>query len=147
MPMFVLERKVKARMHHRQQNKWYPQRCLLAHFEAIHSILAIVNLLAHNNISQIVTAVKFHYRVLQLTALFSDNLTPLGVTFILLAMVHIVQQCTYYSNLLSLIIAIIERSEILSSTPPPPPCCYQTKFPIFHANAIPARPIESIPSL
>ena len=33
------------------------------------------------------TAVKFHYRVLQLTAVFSDNLTPLGVTIILLAIV------------------------------------------------------------
>ena len=32
-----------------------------------------------------VTAIKFHYRVLQ----FFDNLTPLGVTFILLAMVYI----------------------------------------------------------
>ena len=58
--------------YHHQQNKWYPQRCLL------HSILA--NLLAHNN--KFVTAVKFHYRVLQLTAVF---LTPLGVPFILLA--------------------------------------------------------------
>ena len=35
-----------------------------------------------------VTAVKFHYRVLQLAnCSFSDNLTPLGVTFILLSMV------------------------------------------------------------
>ena len=30
-----------------------PQRCLLAHFEAIDSILAVANLLAHNNKSQI----------------------------------------------------------------------------------------------
>ena len=51
----------------------------------LHSILAVANLLAHNNKSQIVTAVKFHYRVLQLTAVF---LTPLGVAFILLAMVQ-----------------------------------------------------------
>ena len=36
----------------------------------IHSILAVANLLAHNNKSQICTAVKFHYRVLQLTAVF-----------------------------------------------------------------------------
>ena len=33
-------------------------------------------------IKKFVTAVKFHYRVLQLTAVF---LTPLGVSFILLA--------------------------------------------------------------
>ena len=30
----------------------YPQRCLIAHFEAT-TILAVTNLLAHNNISQI----------------------------------------------------------------------------------------------
>ena len=36
----------------RQQNKRYPQRCLLAHFEAT-LYLAVVNLLAHNNKSQI----------------------------------------------------------------------------------------------
>ena len=38
----------------------------------MHSILAVANLLAHNNKSQIcfVNAVKFHYRVLQLTAVF-----------------------------------------------------------------------------
>ena len=33
--------------HHQQQNKWYPQRCLLAHSQ-LHTILAVVNLLAHN---------------------------------------------------------------------------------------------------
>ena len=38
--------------YHRQQNKWYPQRCLLAHFEATLD-LPVVNLLAHNNKSQI----------------------------------------------------------------------------------------------
>ena len=51
----------------------------------LHSILAVANLLAKNKKKfKFVTAVKFHYRVLQ----FTDNLTPLGVTFILLAMVH-----------------------------------------------------------
>ena len=39
-----------------------------------------------------VTAVKYYYRVLQLTAVF---LTPLGVTFILPAMV---QPCTLYGT-------------------------------------------------
>ena len=38
-------------MYHQQQNKWYPQRCLLAHFEAIHYILVTANLLAHNNVT------------------------------------------------------------------------------------------------
>ena len=31
-----------------------------------HSILAVANLFSHNNISHLVTAVKFHYRVQQL---------------------------------------------------------------------------------
>ena len=55
----------------------------------LHSILAVSNLLAHNNISQI--CYKFHYRVLQLTAIFSENLNTFrggGVTFIWLAMVR-----------------------------------------------------------
>ena len=52
----------------------------------LHSILAVVNLLAHNNKSQICYCGQiFHYRVLQLTAVF---LTPSGVMFILLAMVQ-----------------------------------------------------------
>ena len=39
---------------HRQQNKCHPQRCILAHFEAQHSILVVENLLGtHNNIRQI----------------------------------------------------------------------------------------------
>ena len=46
------------------------------------------SILSHNNIIQIFTEVKFHYRVLQFNCSFCDNLTPLGVTFILLAMVH-----------------------------------------------------------
>ena len=48
----------------------------------LHSNLAVANLLAHNNKVKFVIAVKFHYRVLQLTAVF---LTPLLVPFILLA--------------------------------------------------------------
>ena len=39
--------------YHRQQNKWNLHRCLLAHLQDIYSILAVANLLAHNNISQI----------------------------------------------------------------------------------------------
>ena len=42
-------------MYHRQQNKWYPKRCLLAHFEATldFSRSSVANFLPHNNISQI----------------------------------------------------------------------------------------------
>ena len=47
----------------------------------LHSILALVNLLAHNNISQI------SLQSAAVNCSFCDNLTPLGVTFILLAMV------------------------------------------------------------
>ena len=61
--------------YHRQQNKWYPKRCLLAHFEAIHPILAVVNSLVHNNKSQICYCGQMC--VLQLTEVF---LTPLGGT-------------------------------------------------------------------
>ena len=39
-------------MYHQHQNKWCPQRCLLAHFEAtVITILAVANLLAHDNIT------------------------------------------------------------------------------------------------
>ena len=55
----------------------------LAHFEAT-LYFNVANLLAIITKVKFVTAVKFHYRVLQLPAVF---LTPLGVTFFLLAMV------------------------------------------------------------
>ena len=47
----------------------------------LHSILAVANLLTYNNnksnlLATGPTVVKFHYSVLQLTAVFSDNLTP-----------------------------------------------------------------------
>ena len=57
---------------------------LFAPISKLHSIIAVANLLAHN---KFVTALKFYYRVLQFTAIFSDSLTPLRVTFILPAMV------------------------------------------------------------
>ena len=47
----------------------------------LHSILAIANLLAQNNRSQI-----YYCGQISLQSSFSDNLTLLGVTFILLAM-------------------------------------------------------------
>ena len=48
-------------------------------FSKLYSILAVANLLAHNN--------KFYYSVLQLNCSFSDVLTTSGVALILLAMV------------------------------------------------------------
>ena len=69
-------------MCHRQQNKCYPQMCLLAHFEATLDF-AVVNLLAHNNKSQICYCGRIS---LQSAAVFQ---TPLGVTFILLVMVSL----------------------------------------------------------
>ena len=59
--------------YHRQQNKSYP------------SILAVANLLAHNNISQICYCGQISLQSAAVNCSFSDNLTPLGVTFILLA--------------------------------------------------------------
>ena len=40
----------------------------------LHSILAVANLLVHNKISQFVTVVKFHNKVLQLNAVFVTHL-------------------------------------------------------------------------
>ena len=40
----------RKQMYHRQQNKFYPLRCLLF---KLHSILGVANLLAHNNTSPI----------------------------------------------------------------------------------------------
>ena len=71
-------------LNHRQQNKCYPQRCLLAHFEATLDFSRSEFTCPIITKVKFVTAVKFHYRVLQLVFL-----TPLGVTFILLAMVHV----------------------------------------------------------
>ena len=55
----------------------------------LHSILAVANLLAHNNISQICYCGQISLQSAAVNCSFSDNLTPLGVTFILLAMVRV----------------------------------------------------------
>ena len=55
----------------------------------LHSILAIANLLAHNNKSQICYCGQISLQSAAVNCSFSDNLTPLGVTFILLAMVQV----------------------------------------------------------
>ena len=54
----------------------------------LHSILAVANLLAHNNISQVCYCGQISLQSAAVNYSFSDNLTPLGVPFILLAMVH-----------------------------------------------------------
>ena len=53
----------------------------------LHLILAVANLLAHNNRSQIYYCGQISLQRAAVNCSFSDNLTPLGVTFILLAMV------------------------------------------------------------
>ena len=59
-------------MYHRQQNKSYPQSCLFARFEVMLDFNCQISLQsAAANCS------------------FSDNLTPLGVTLIFLAMEHV----------------------------------------------------------
>ena len=50
----------------------------------LHSILAIANLLAHNNKSQICYCGQISLQSAAVNCSFSDNLTLLGVTFILL---------------------------------------------------------------
>ena len=54
----------------------------------LHSILAVANLLAHNNISQICYCGQISLRSAAVNCSFPDYLTPSGVTFILLAVVH-----------------------------------------------------------
>ena len=76
----------RKQMYHRQQNKYYPPRCLLS---KLHSILGVANLLAHNNISHICYCGQISLRSAAVNCSFSDSLTPLWVTFILLAMLHL----------------------------------------------------------
>ena len=54
----------------------------------LHSILAVANLLAHNNKSQICYCGQISLQNAAVNCSFSDNLTPLWVPFVLLAMVH-----------------------------------------------------------
>ena len=54
----------------------------------LHSILAVANLLAHNNTSKICYCGQISLQSAAVNSTFSDNLAPWGVPFILLAMVH-----------------------------------------------------------
>ena len=75
-------------MDHRQQNKWYPKD-VYRPISKLHSILAVANLLAHNNISEICYCGQISLQSAAINCSVSNNLTPLGVPFILLAMEHI----------------------------------------------------------
>ena len=59
----------------------------------LNSILAIANLLAHNKKSQICYCGQISLQSAAVNCSFSDNLTPLGVTFILLA--PIIELCIF----------------------------------------------------
>ena len=61
-------------------------------FSKLHLILAVANLLAHNNISQICYCGQISLQSAAVNSSFSDILSPLGVTFILLAMVPVHQK-------------------------------------------------------
>ena len=65
-----------------------PHKSFCLPISKLHSILAVANLLAHNNISQICYCGQILLQSAAVNCSFSDNLTPLGVTFILLVMVH-----------------------------------------------------------
>ena len=58
--------------YNRLQNKCCLQRFCLP-IQKLHSILVVMNLLAHNSLSQICYCGQIYYRVLQLTAVFSGN--------------------------------------------------------------------------
>ena len=73
--------------YYQQQNKWYPSKDdYYLPISKLHFILAVANLLAHNNKSQICYCGQISLQSVAVNCSFSDNLTPLGVTFIFLAM-------------------------------------------------------------
>ena len=69
------QKSILCSMYHRQQNKYYPQKCLLVQFEASFDY----------------SRSEFTLRV-SVNCSFSNNLTPLRVIFILLAMVPYTQK-------------------------------------------------------
>ena len=75
-------RLVLSALYHQQQNKCYPKGVYLP-ISKLHSILAVANFFAHYNLSQICYCGQISLHS------FSDNLTPLGVAFILLVMVRV----------------------------------------------------------
>ena len=75
--------------------KCYPTNGVYLPISKVSSILAVANLLAHNNISQICYRGQDSLQSDTVHCSFSDNLTPLEVTFILLAMVRLIKNFTY----------------------------------------------------
>ena len=64
----------------------------------LHSIIAVANLLAHNNKSQIRYCGQISLQNAAVNCTFSDNLAPLGVTLILLAMVLMIDYSNFKCN-------------------------------------------------
>ena len=65
-------------MHHRQQNKCYPQGVYLP-ISKLHSILAVANLFAHNNnMSQICYCGHISLQSAAVDCSFSESLKQLG---------------------------------------------------------------------
>ena len=63
---------IKEGMHHRQQNKCYPKGVFLP-ISKLHSILAVANLLAHNNKSQICYCGQISLQSAAVNCSFSDT--------------------------------------------------------------------------
>ena len=59
-------------MYHRQQNKWYPKGDYLP-ISKLHSILVVVNLLAHTNKSQICYCGQISLQSVAVNCNFSDT--------------------------------------------------------------------------
>ena len=59
--------------------------CICLPISKLHSILAVKNLLAHNNKNQICYCGQISLQSATVNCSFSEKLTPLGVAFILLA--------------------------------------------------------------
>ena len=59
----------------------------------LHSISAVANLFAHNNVSEISYCGQISLQSAAVSCSFSDNLTPLGVTFFLLILIYTQGKC------------------------------------------------------
>ena len=64
------------------RKKMLPPKGICLPISKLHSILAVANLLAHNNISQICYCGQISLQSAAFNCSFSDNLITLGVTFI-----------------------------------------------------------------
>ena len=60
-------------MYHRQQNKGYPPKSVYISIWKLHSILAVANLLAHNNICKICYCDQISLQSVAVNCSFSDN--------------------------------------------------------------------------